>query len=78
MQGLSQTFREGFSMGGMSQVLNSSSSGTQFSLNLFHFQPSTQISLVFFEQDFFGEDFKSQGSNVPYNIADFSTQVNFF
>ncbi|KAF3335494.1 regulator of nonsense transcripts 1 [Carex littledalei] len=43
MQGLSQTFREGFSMGGMSQ-------------------------------DFFGEDFKSQGSHVPYNMADFSTQ----
>nr|CAB3458011.1 unnamed protein product [Digitaria exilis] len=43
VQGLSQTFRDGFSIGGMSQ-------------------------------DFFGDDFKSQGSHVPYNIADFSTQ----
>lgn len=22
-----------------------------------------------------GDDFKSQGSHVPYNVADFSTQV---
>ncbi|MBA0709688.1 hypothetical protein Golax_024712 [Gossypium laxum] len=44
VQGASQTIRDGFSMGGMSQ-------------------------------DFLGEDFKSQGSHVPYNIADFSTQV---
>ncbi|PPR96553.1 hypothetical protein GOBAR_AA24106 [Gossypium barbadense] len=43
VQGASQTIRDGFSMGGMSQ-------------------------------DFLGEDFKSQGSHVPYNIADFSTQ----
>lgn len=35
MQGLSQTFREGFSMGGMSQVLYSSGSDTKFSLYLF-------------------------------------------
>ncbi|KAK8460462.1 hypothetical protein SEVIR_2G333600v4 [Setaria viridis] len=27
-------------------------------------------------QDFFGDDFKSQGSHVPYNIADFSTQAS--
>ncbi|KAG2645480.1 hypothetical protein PVAP13_2KG426600 [Panicum virgatum] len=46
VQGLSQTFRDGFSIGGMSQ-------------------------------DFFGDDFKSQGSHVPYNIADFSTQFPF-
>ncbi|KAL5197748.1 hypothetical protein ABZP36_001260 [Zizania latifolia] len=45
VQGLSQTFRDGFSMGGMSQ-------------------------------DFFGDDFKSQGSHVAYNIADFSTQAS--
>ncbi|KAK3125053.1 hypothetical protein QOZ80_7BG0599380 [Eleusine coracana subsp. coracana] len=45
VQGLSQTFRDGFSIGGMSQ-------------------------------DFFGDDFKSQGSHVPYNIADFSTQAS--
>ncbi|KAL8159031.1 hypothetical protein V2J09_000568 [Rumex salicifolius] len=45
VQGPSQSFREGFSMGGMSQ-------------------------------DFLGDDFKSQGSHVPYNIADFSTQAS--
>ncbi|KAK5847301.1 regulator of nonsense transcripts 1 homolog [Gossypium arboreum] len=45
VQGPSQAFRDGFSMGGMSQ-------------------------------DFLGEDFKSQGSHVPYNIADFSTQAS--
>ncbi|MBA0796602.1 hypothetical protein Gohar_007361, partial [Gossypium harknessii] len=45
VQGASQTIRDGFSMGGMSQ-------------------------------DFLGEDFKSQGSHVPYNIADFSTQAS--
>nr|KJB25397.1 hypothetical protein B456_004G189700 [Gossypium raimondii] len=28
-------------------------------------------------QDFLGEDFKSQGSHVPYNIADFSTQGGY-
>ncbi|ONK58988.1 uncharacterized protein A4U43_C08F1810 [Asparagus officinalis] len=44
-QGLSQTFRDGFSMGGMSQ-------------------------------EFLGDDFKSQGSHVAYNIADFSTQAS--
>ena len=27
-------------------------------------------------QDFLGDDFKSQGSHVPYNVADFSTQVH--
>ncbi|CAO2837910.1 unnamed protein product [Amaranthus hypochondriacus] len=41
----SQSFRDGFSMGGMSQ-------------------------------DFLGDDFKSQGSHVPYNIAEFSTQAS--
>ncbi|KAH1106501.1 hypothetical protein J1N35_010269 [Gossypium stocksii] len=46
VQGASQTIRDGFSMGGMSQ-------------------------------DFLGEDFKSQGSHVPYNIADFSTQGGY-
>ncbi|KAK8622011.1 hypothetical protein V6N13_097639 [Hibiscus sabdariffa] len=46
VQGSSQTIRDGFSMGGMSQ-------------------------------DFLGEDFKSQGSHVPYNIADFSTQSGY-
>lgn len=45
VQGPSQTFRDGFSMGGMSQ-------------------------------DFLGDDFKSQGSHVPYNVADFSTQAS--
>ncbi|XP_038687689.1 regulator of nonsense transcripts 1 homolog [Tripterygium wilfordii] len=45
VQGQSQTFRDGFSMGGMSQ-------------------------------DFLGDDFKSQGSHVPYNVADFSTQAS--
>ncbi|KAF7008399.1 hypothetical protein CFC21_023160 [Triticum aestivum] len=45
VQGLSQTFRDGFPVGGMSQ-------------------------------DFFGDDFKSQGSHVAYNIADFSTQAS--
>ncbi|KAJ9152585.1 hypothetical protein P3X46_026140 [Hevea brasiliensis] len=44
-QGPSQTFRDGFSMGGMSQ-------------------------------DFLGDDFKSQGSHLPYNVADFSTQAS--
>ncbi|XP_044504128.1 regulator of nonsense transcripts 1 homolog isoform X5 [Mangifera indica] len=43
VEGASQSFRDGFSMGGMSQ-------------------------------DFLGDDFKSQGSHVPYNVADFSTQ----
>ncbi|XP_044492825.1 regulator of nonsense transcripts 1 homolog isoform X2 [Mangifera indica] len=45
VQGASQTFRDGFSIGGMSQ-------------------------------DFLGDDFKSQGSHVPYNVADFSTQAS--
>ncbi|KAL4183964.1 hypothetical protein AMTRI_Chr11g157650 [Amborella trichopoda] len=45
VQGLSQNFREGFSLGGMSQ-------------------------------DFLGDDFKSQGSHVAYNVADFSTQAS--
>ncbi|XP_020093932.1 regulator of nonsense transcripts 1 homolog isoform X3 [Ananas comosus] len=44
-QGLSQAFRDGFSIGGMSQ-------------------------------DFLGDDFKSQGSHVAYNMADFSTQAS--
>ncbi|PQM42560.1 regulator of nonsense transcripts 1 homolog isoform X1 [Prunus yedoensis var. nudiflora] len=44
-QGPSQTFRDGFSMAGMSQ-------------------------------EFLGDDFKSQGSHVPYNVADFSTQAS--
>ncbi|KAL8263801.1 hypothetical protein R6Q59_021931 [Mikania micrantha] len=44
-QGPSQAFRDGFSVGGMSQ-------------------------------DFLGDDFKSQGSHVPYNIADLSTQAS--
>ncbi|KAF7000814.1 hypothetical protein CFC21_016623 [Triticum aestivum] len=45
VEGLSQTIRDGFPVGGMSQ-------------------------------DFFGDDFKSQGSHVAYNIADFSTQAS--
>ncbi|XP_073000933.1 regulator of nonsense transcripts 1 homolog [Typha latifolia] len=45
VQDLSQPFREGFSIGGMSQ-------------------------------DFLGDDFKSQGSHVAYNIGDFSTQAS--
>ncbi|KAA8522108.1 hypothetical protein F0562_012578 [Nyssa sinensis] len=45
VQGPSQAFRDGFSIGGMSQ-------------------------------DFLGDDFKSQGSHVPYNVADFSTQAS--
>ncbi|CAH1428983.1 unnamed protein product [Lactuca virosa] len=40
-----QTFRDGFSVGGMSQ-------------------------------DFLGDDFKSQGSHVAYNVAEFSTQAS--
>ncbi|KAG7015680.1 Regulator of nonsense transcripts 1-like protein [Cucurbita argyrosperma subsp. argyrosperma] len=40
-----QTFRDGYSMGGISQ-------------------------------DFLGDDFKSQGSHVPYNVTDFSTQAS--
>ncbi|KAI3453443.1 hypothetical protein Pfo_010106 [Paulownia fortunei] len=44
-QGPSQTYRDGFSMGGMSQ-------------------------------DFLGDDFKSQGSHIPYNVAEFSTQAS--
>ncbi|KAK4350991.1 hypothetical protein RND71_030304 [Anisodus tanguticus] len=45
VQGHSQAFRDGFSMGGMSQ-------------------------------DFLGDDFKSQGSHVPYHITEFSTQAS--
>ncbi|KAH9769914.1 Regulator of nonsense transcripts 1-like [Citrus sinensis] len=45
VQGPSQTFRDGFSVGSMSQ-------------------------------DFLGDDFKSQGSHVPYNVAEFSTQAS--
>nr|GMD79463.1 regulator of nonsense transcripts 1 homolog [Ipomoea batatas] len=46
IQGGNRTFRDGFSMGGMSQ-------------------------------DFLGDDFKSQGSHVPYNnVTDFSTQAS--
>ncbi|KAK8950195.1 hypothetical protein KSP40_PGU000249 [Platanthera guangdongensis] len=44
VQGLSQTFRDGFSIGGMSQD--------------------------------YGDDFKSQGSHVAYNVSDFSTQTS--
>ncbi|PWA91994.1 regulator of nonsense transcripts 1 [Artemisia annua] len=44
-QGPGQTFRDGFSVGGMSQ-------------------------------EFLGDDFKSQGSHVPYNGAEFSTQAS--
>ncbi|OIW10868.1 hypothetical protein TanjilG_27814 [Lupinus angustifolius] len=44
-QGASQSFRDQFSVPGMSQ-------------------------------DFLGDDFKSQGSHVPYNVADFSTQAS--
>ncbi|KAH6792479.1 RNA helicase [Perilla frutescens var. hirtella] len=44
-QGPSQTYRDGFSMGGMSQ-------------------------------DFLSDDFKSQGSHIPYNVAEFSTQAS--
>ncbi|GJZ38779.1 regulator of nonsense transcripts 1 homolog isoform X1 [Tanacetum coccineum] len=44
-QGQGQTFRDGFSVGGMSQ-------------------------------EFLGDDFKSQGSHVPYNGAEFSTQAS--
>ncbi|KAL6548016.1 Regulator of nonsense transcripts 1-like protein [Orobanche hederae] len=44
-QGPSQTYRDGFSIGGMSQ-------------------------------DYLGDDFKSQGSYVPYNVAEFSTQAS--
>nr|XP_023919973.1 regulator of nonsense transcripts 1 homolog [Quercus suber] len=45
VQGCRQTFRDGFSMAGMSQ-------------------------------EFLGDDFKSQGSHVPYNVAEFSTQAS--
>ncbi|XP_006362492.1 regulator of nonsense transcripts 1 homolog [Solanum tuberosum] len=45
IQGPGQSFRDGHSMGSMSQ-------------------------------DFVGDDFKSQGSHVPYNVADFSTQAS--
>ncbi|PHT39760.1 Regulator of nonsense transcripts 1 [Capsicum baccatum] len=45
IQGPGQSFRDGLSMGNMSQ-------------------------------DFVGDDFKSQGSHVPYNVADFSTQAS--
>ncbi|XP_020703391.1 regulator of nonsense transcripts 1 homolog isoform X2 [Dendrobium catenatum] len=44
VQGLSQTFNDGFSIGGMSQD--------------------------------YGDDFKSQGSHVAYNVADFSSQAS--
>lgn len=44
-QGPNQTYRDGFSMGGMSQ-------------------------------DFLNDDFKSQGSHIPYNVAEFSTQAS--
>ncbi|GLJ46454.1 hypothetical protein SUGI_0979100 [Cryptomeria japonica] len=44
-QGLSQSLRDGFSLGDMSQ-------------------------------DFLGDDFKSQGSHVAYNVADFNTQAS--
>ncbi|KAL8053501.1 hypothetical protein ABFS82_05G076500 [Erythranthe guttata] len=44
-QGPSQTYRDGFSMSGMSQ-------------------------------DFLADDFKSQGSHIPYNVAEFSTQAS--
>ncbi|XP_060179878.1 regulator of nonsense transcripts 1 homolog [Lycium barbarum] len=45
IQGPGQSFRDGLSMGSMSQ-------------------------------DFVGDDFKSQGSHVPYNVAEFSTQAS--
>ncbi|KAF7810028.1 regulator of nonsense transcripts 1-like protein [Senna tora] len=45
VQGAGQSFRDQFSMPGMSQ-------------------------------DFLGDDFKSQGSQVPYNVTDFSTQAS--
>lgn len=35
-----------------------------------------KMCLLIIIQDFLGDDFKSQGSHVPYNVADFSTQVH--
>ncbi|XP_078446418.1 RNA helicase [Wolffia australiana] len=48
VQGLGQTFRDGFSIGGMSQGC----------------------------PDFLGDDFKSQGSHIAYNVKDFSAQAS--
>lgn len=35
------------------------------------------VEFFFALQDFPGDDFKSQGSHVAYNVADFSMQVCF-
>ena len=35
-----------------------------------------KLYLLIIMKDFLGDDFKSQGSHVPYNVADFSTQVH--
>ncbi|KAG4131202.1 hypothetical protein ERO13_D09G192400v2 [Gossypium hirsutum] len=38
--------------------------------------PSQSLHDGFSRGDYLGDDFKTQGSHVPYNIADFSTQVS--
>lgn len=65
-----QSFRDGFSVGGMSQVILYFLKATLAFLNFI-----LQLILNTRYQDFLGDDFKSQGSHVPYNVADFSTQV---
>lgn len=44
-------------------------------MSIFLIFVSLNLSFIYC-QDFLGDDFKSQGSHVPYNVADFSTQVH--
>lgn len=78
VQGPSQTFRDGFSMAGMSQVLIVLCIDNYIFIYLFvyvNILDFLNLSFIYC-QDFLGDDFKSQGSHVPYNVADFSTQVH--
>ncbi|CAA6673842.1 unnamed protein product [Spirodela intermedia] len=62
VQGLGQPFRDGFSM-------------EECHRYLLYFSDKPQFFALFLP-DFLGDDFKSQGSHVAYNIADFSTQAS--
>lgn len=73
VQASSQTFRDGFSMAGLSQVFIVE---TLYVL-LFVYLVILDYECLLNLQDFLGDDFKSQGSHVPYNVTDFSTQVYF-
>eukprot|EP01018_Ginkgo_biloba_P012870 Gb_10557 [translate_table: standard] len=57
--------------GGLTQTGHMAQLPTQGSSQNLH----ENYSVVGTSQDFFGDDFKSQGSHVAYNVADFSSQA---